>query len=121
MSLIKEKGAPGRFTKGSVGDKYIDLDTGNEYLCTFAFGDSNGGSSEYSWRLIGTGQKPEIKMEKIPESNFQKTNPRPVEPVKEIKIPEPVKEPEPDNKPVFPNQLNRQNRNNYSKQYKPKR
>ena len=108
MGLIKEKGAPGRFTKGSVGDMYIDLDTGNEYLCTFAFSDSNGGSSDYSWKLIKTGPKPEIKMEKIPESNFQKTNPRPVEP---------VKEPEPDNKPVFPNQLNR---NNYSKHYKPK-
>ena len=71
MAVIKKNGAPDKHTKGSIGDTYIDVDTGKSYICTFAFGDSIG-SSEFEW-------KPSIEPEKIPGVDFQKNKTEPSE------------------------------------------
>ena len=51
MSIIKQKGMPTRNTKGSIGDIYHDLNTGNRYKCTFAY--VSAGTVECDWKLIG--------------------------------------------------------------------
>lgn len=103
MAVIKKKGAPDKHTKGSIGDKYIDVDTGKSYICTFAFGDSIG-SSEFEW-------KPSIEPEKIPGVDFQENKTKhDNEEVVEENIEEAVVRHEPaSDRPKY---------NNYRKQYK---
>ena len=108
MSLIKEKGAPGRFTKGSIGDKYIDLKTRKAYTCVSAYRSSNG-SVDYAWRATD-------EVEEIPEE--------PVEEEKEPEVSETVAEAaeeevaeEPTEEPVV-EETRKPNKYNYNKQFK---
>lgn len=61
MAIIKQKGIPTRHTSGSIGDTYIDLDTGNKYECTFAY--KSAGMIECDWKLVkkASGIKEVIK------------------------------------------------------------
>lgn len=61
MATIKQKGVPTRNINASIGDTYIDLDTGNKYECIFAY--RSGGSSECDWKMVkkGSGIKEVIK------------------------------------------------------------
>ena len=68
MGLIKGNGAPIKTTKGAVGDTYIDLDTGKNYICVSVFHIS-WGESEYDWQYSYitdvTVQKPEETPETV--------------------------------------------------------
>ena len=90
MATIKQKGVPTRNINASIGDNYIDLDTGNKYECTFAF--KSGGTVECDWKLIkqGSGIKEVIK-KVIPESKAPVVE-EPKEKVVEVVEAEPVKE-----------------------------
>ncbi len=44
-------GPPDEQTKGAVGQTYVDLDTGDTYLCT----DDGGGEGPYGWMATGGG------------------------------------------------------------------
>lgn len=59
MAFIKGNGAPKTNTAGVVGDKYVDIDTGNKYECTLAYSTSNGAKS-YDWKLLYE-EKPQDK------------------------------------------------------------
>lgn len=37
MATISENGIPNKFTKGSIGDMYIDLETGEQYICVMSY------------------------------------------------------------------------------------
>lgn len=54
MSKIKLHGTPTKHTPGAIGDIYIDLDTGLEYRCTFAYRDPFFDAVECQWKLTGT-------------------------------------------------------------------
>lgn len=124
MVFIRGKGAPGKHTKGYVGDKYIDMETGNQYICVLAFGIFGGDDTEYEWKFDCTVK---IESEKIPGVDFQENKTK-IEidelesnitedpfgsavnqPVKELKGADIDGEPEDIRKPRY---------NNYSKQYK---
>lgn len=103
--VIKEKGAPDKRTKGSVGDTYIDLESGKIYICTYVYTDSFS-DSEYDW---------EFESEKIPGVDFQKNNSESDEATEEIRTSgyiEVIEEPE------KAKDVNRPKYNNYRKQYK---
>lgn len=93
MATIRQKGAPTRHTSGSIGDTYIDLDTGNKYECSFAY--KSAGIAECDWRLVkkGSGIKEVIKKvipeTKAPVVEEAKEKVVEAEPVKE----EPVQQP----------------------------
>lgn len=57
MAKLKLYGAPTRTTPGAVGDIYIDMETGLEYRCTFAFRSPFFGSSDCEWKLTGNQHK----------------------------------------------------------------
>ena len=44
-------GPPGEGTKGAVGQQYVDMDTGDTYICT----DDGGGEGPYQWMSTGGG------------------------------------------------------------------
>ena len=96
MATIKGHGVPNRNTKGALGDKYHDLNTGKVYVCVNAFRDSVG-TVDYNWRFNDIVEKPAAKeyVEKFEEPK----NDIPVEVAAEPQITQ--------EKP----------RNNYNKQY----
>jgi hypothetical protein len=50
MSEIRGKGIPLSTTKGSIGDYYIDTNTGEKYRCIFSYTAAVGsGKTEYSY------------------------------------------------------------------------
>lgn len=100
MATINGNGAPTKSTKGSIGDTYIDLDSGKIYMCVSIFRDSLG-SAEYDWNYVSTTSAQE---QKAPEKNMSTDVSNEKSTVDEI--------PE---RPVQTNQ-NRPN-NNYRKQY----
>ena len=60
MKIHKGEGAPSVKTVGAIGDKYIDVNTGNQYKCTFTYSSSSG-QSEYWWKL----QKEEVDIPNV--------------------------------------------------------
>lgn len=68
MEPIKGKGMPTRSTVGSIGDIYIDTETGKRYKCTGSYGDSVHKTSDYEWK---------------PATDLGVSGPKPVPPVKE--------------------------------------
>ena len=87
MKEIKQKGAPTNKTPGAVGDIYVDLETGVEYKCTFAYQGPFLDELECVWRP--TGKTIAVKLE--PKKPAEK--PIEVESVEEVK--EPVKSEKP--------------------------
>ena len=63
MATVRGNGAPNTNTTGVIGDKYIDIDTGNKYECTLAYSTSNWDKSR-NWKLISEG-----KRDKAPQKN----------------------------------------------------
>lgn len=51
MKIIKGNGVPRRNTEGSVGDTYLDLETGKRYSCVSSYRDSLG-TGEFYWDPI---------------------------------------------------------------------
>ena len=49
MATISENGIPNKFTKGSIGDMYIDLETGKQYTCVLSYRSSVSKKFEYKW------------------------------------------------------------------------
>ena len=49
MATISENGIPNKFTKGSIGDMYIDLETGKQYTCVMSYRSSVSKKFEYKW------------------------------------------------------------------------
>lgn len=100
--VIKEKGAPDKHTKGSVGDTYIDLESGKSYICTCVYADSFS-DSEYDWKF---------ESEKIPGVDFQKNKSESSEELSKgiDEVTEDVSD--------SVNEVNRPKYNNYRKQYK---
>lgn len=100
MATNRQKGVPTRNTKGSVGDTYIDLNTGKVYKCVFAY--CSNGQNDYSWVVDENAKQEPVKREPV-----RVETPKPV--VKSIE--EPVEEETPvveeESKP----------RPNYAKQY----
>lgn len=81
MSIIKGNGGPGRKTKASAGDTYIDLKSGNQYKCLSAYSDS-AGNFDCVWKLTDTGVgilEEEDKKEEVTESDIPKEEETPVE------------------------------------------
>ena len=94
MSIIKQKGVPTRNTKGSIGDIYVDLNTGNRYQCTFAY--ISAGSVECDWKPVskGTVTRAEISDIKTPvvlEPAVEEVKEELVEEVSESTAEEPIK------------------------------
>lgn len=50
MAYLKGKGAPGRDTKGAIGDIYTDTTTNKKYKCVFAY--ALGDTYDCSWKLL---------------------------------------------------------------------
>lgn len=84
MAIIKQKGAPNRNTKGSIGDIYIDTKTGNAYKCTFAY--MVNGQCDCSWAL-DEGMKVDV-VEPKPAGNVAKVEPV----IEKTVVEEPVQE-----------------------------
>lgn len=111
MATIKQKGIPTRNTKGSIGDIYIDSNTGNHYQCTFAY--KSGDSIECDWKLVKKGSEIKEAINKVVE---EVKTPVVKEPVVE-EVVEVVAEAEPINEePV--QQTKRTNYTQYSKKTK---
>ena len=53
MAKYKLHGEPKRTTPGAVGDIYIDMNTGLEYRCTFAYHDPFFATLDCEWRPTG--------------------------------------------------------------------
>ena len=49
MATISENGIPNKFTKGSIGDVYVDLETGKQYICVMSYRSSVSKKFEYKW------------------------------------------------------------------------
>ena len=49
MATISENGVPNKFTKGSIGDVYVDLGTGKQYICVMSYRSSVSKKFEYKW------------------------------------------------------------------------
>lgn len=49
MATISENGVPNKFTKGSIGDVYVDLETGKQYICVMSYRSSVSKKFEYKW------------------------------------------------------------------------
>ena len=49
--MLTGNGPPDERTKGAVGQQYVDMDTGDTYICT----DDNGGEGPYQWMATGGG------------------------------------------------------------------
>lgn len=77
MSISKNIGAPNKSTAGAVGDIYLDITTGDEYKCIFAYRDNLLMPFNYSWKKIKEGDSfvglekhnEEPKEESVEESN----------------------------------------------------
>lgn len=63
MAQLKGQGRPVARTKGSLGDTYTDLNTGDVYKCTYAGNLSSNDKYEYVWTKTGS------KVETVSESN----------------------------------------------------
>lgn len=63
MAQLKGQGRPVARTKGSLGDTYTDLNTGDVYKCTYAGNSSSNDKYEYVWTKTGS------KVETVSESN----------------------------------------------------
>lgn len=53
MAQLKGQGRPVARTKGSLGDTYTDLNTGDVYKCTYAGNSSSDDKYEYVWTKTG--------------------------------------------------------------------
>ena len=49
MVITRQAGKPNNNTTGGVGDIYIDISTGQQYKCTFAYR-SSGGDAQKNWK-----------------------------------------------------------------------
>ena len=49
MATISENGIPNKFTEGSIGDMYIDLETGKQFTCVMSYRSSVSKKFEYKW------------------------------------------------------------------------
>ncbi len=85
MSTIRQKGVPTIKTKGAVGDTYIDLNTGNQYKCVFAYG--IGADLECQWKL--TSEKKAVINKPVEKPAAKKHEE--VKPKVQEKVIEPVK------------------------------
>lgn len=103
MAVITKSGKPRSTTPASIGDIYIDSDTGAKYRCTFSYKD-NYGASTYTWKEIESGKV--VETEKPKES--EKPDDKVEEPAENEKSDDAVKEPA---KPQQPQRFN------YNQQY----
>lgn len=84
MNKLKLNGVPTKTTPGAVGDIYIDMETGLEYRCTFAYQDVFSKNSEYEWKPTGNKRRtptldiPVVKEEPIKEVDEVKETKEPV-------------------------------------------
>lgn len=102
MATIANNGKPTIKTAGSVGDIYVNTNTGKRYRCDFAYKDAFG-ASEFTWREVDTNATVDIPQ--VPaDKPKDKPEPKPVA--------EEAKE-EPENRPT-----NQSKHTNYHKQYK---
>lgn len=53
MTKREGKGAPTRQTFGAIGDIYTDTETGEEYVCTFAYRSSGDKDYDCQWKKTG--------------------------------------------------------------------
>ena len=109
MAVITKSGKPRSTTPASIGDIYINSDTGEKYRCTFSYKD-NYGVSTYTWKEIEPSkvvenEKPEEPSE-VKES--EKPDDKVEEPAENEKSDDAVKEPA---KPQQPQRFN------YNQQY----
>lgn len=109
MDIIKHRGAPTRNTAGGVGSLLVDVTTGKQYRCTFAY--NSGGTMEYSWKETGIVEKVGISK---PVKPVESKNEEPVVVKTEEETNEPVVK-----EPIKPaQQPKRTNYTQYSKKSK---
>lgn len=90
MGIIKQKGAPTRYTAGGVGSILIDTNSYKQYVCTFAY--CSNGVWEYEWRETGVIEKAiPVKVEVKTEDKVD----TPVEEKVEEKVEEPTRNRQP--------------------------
>lgn len=112
MALNKIKGAPTRHTAGGVGAKLVDITTGKQYVCTFAY--CNNGVWEYDWKETGVVEKVNDTKLVEPEKIVEVKTEEPVVVQNEVKVDIPAEE-----VPVTPvRQPQRTNYTQYSKKTK---
>ena len=108
--VLRKNGKPGSNVAGTVGDIYIDTNTGEKYECIFAYKDSML-NEMYKWKLVGKEDlqnreetakevKPDVDISNVSEEQVE-------EPI--LESPEPMVE-----EPVS------KNHTNYHKHYKHK-
>lgn len=72
MVITRQAGKPNNNTTGGVGDIYIDISTGQQYKCTFAYR-SSGGDAQKNWKPfdghVGVDVAPVLE---VPEINVVK-------------------------------------------------
>ena len=108
---LRRNGKPSSSVAGSIGDIYIDLNTGEKYECVYVYKDSMLNES-YKWKLIG---KEDVKVPtEQPKEEKPKVDDKPIDIPNESRVEqtpvqaEVVSEPEP------------KQRTNYHKQFKQK-
>lgn len=126
MAFITGNGAPNRNMRCSVGDKYIDSETGNSYICTFTYHDSmNNATCEWK-NLPGVDfQKnkterredlpkndDEVRAEDLPKGNIERG---------EVKTEDSPKDKSSNPSGVTIQMSTKPKYNDYSKQYKKNR
>lgn len=107
MSEMKGKGLPTRKTQGSIGDIYIDTNTGKKYRCKFSY----GLDKDCEWQPIETDILEETVKEVIEEVTPEPVEEPKVAPVKEV-VETAVKEPPKQERP------NKKNYQQYGKNFK---
>lgn len=96
MNKFKIIGAPSRTTPGAVGDIYIDMETGLEYRCTFAYRDPFSKNLDCEWTPTG-------KKHRTPTFDIPVVKKDPPKEIKEVKENEEVREPVKNNKSKYVN------------------
>ena len=52
LAKLKGYGAPSEYLQGEIGQNYVDLDTGIEYICEREAGYINVGGNDFTHRLV---------------------------------------------------------------------